>query len=89
MPKLVYTDSFAEGYLTVELESKRAEIIESIERLASLPVIGSRNLPASIEKAYGDHVRKLVVKPFDVIYEYDEDADEIRILGIIHAKQAW
>ena len=89
MPEIIYTESFAKDFAIIELEGKRNEVIECIERLAVLPIIGSRNLPKSIEEKYGSNVRKLVVKPFDAIYEYNEKDNEIRVYGLVPAKMAF
>ena len=89
MPEIVYTERFARDYMDVKLESKQNEIIKAIDLLSELPELGSRNLAEYIVHTYGTGVRKLVVNPFDVIYEYDEGDDEVRVLALLHQRAAW
>lgn len=89
MTKLVFAESFIENMTQVELESKRDEIFGRIELLADFPELGSSNLPKSICDNYGPRVRKLVVNPFDVVYEYDEVEDAAHILGLVHQRAAY
>ena len=89
MPKISYTEQFVADASQIRLASKRAEVKKSIDLLSELPELGSRNLAEYIVRAYGTGVRKLVVKPFDVIYEYDEGDDEVRVLALLHQRAAW
>lgn len=89
MADVVYTEGFIEDFLHVALRSKRDEIMHFVDLLASFPEIGSSHIPRSIAQLYGGNVRKLVVNPFDIVYEYDERRDEVHILGLIHQRAAW
>ena len=89
MPEIRYADQFIEDASAIELPSKRLEVRRRIEQLADFPEIGSRNLPASIVELYGPSVRKLVVKPFIVVYEFDIDGNVVDVLGLVHQRAAW
>ncbi len=88
MAKLVFSEAFIEDMLAVELANKRDEILEKVDLLSSFPELGSGNVPASIRAKYGDSIHKLVVSPFDVIYDHDLDSDTVNVLGLIHQRTA-
>lgn len=72
----------------VEREDKLDEILDTIALLESTPEIGSAILPASIRRRFGPQARKLVVRPFDIIYDYLPKADAVVILALIHQRGA-
>lgn len=87
--EIIYTDSFLDDAVDlVELESKEEEIFNAIELILHVPVLGSRNLPSSIIKRFGNTVRKLVVSPFLIIYEIDDQQKRIMVLGLIPERMA-
>ena len=88
MASLIFAEAFVEDMTQVVLKSKREEIMGSIALLEHAPSIGSTIIPASIRSAYGQSIRKLIVDPFDVVYEYREDEDTVHILGLIHQRAA-
>lgn len=89
MAKLVYSDAFIEDMTTVEFASKRDEIFNKLDLLSDFPDLGSANVPESIRLRFGSSVRKLVVSPFDVVYEHDWEADSVHILGLVHQRAAF
>lgn len=89
MPELRYTEQFIENASSIELASKRQEVRERISQLAVFPDIGSSALPESIVVRFGPNVRKLVINPFIIIYEVNEDADTVDILALVHQRAAW
>ena len=89
MARLVYTDSFIEDMTMVELASKRDEIFDKIDLLSDFPDLGSANVPASIRLRFGSSVRKLVISPFDGVYEYDQASDSVNMLGLVHQRAAF
>ncbi len=70
----------------IERESKLDEILDRIALLEATPELGSSLLPASIRKRYGSQVRKLVVTPFDIIYDYLPQENAVVILTLIHQR---
>lgn len=89
MAELIFAESFIKDMTQVVLESRRNEIARTISLLEYAPEIGSGIIPASIRETYGDSVRKLVITPFDVVYEYDKSCDEVHVLGLLHQRAAW
>ena len=89
MARLVYTDSFIEDMTMVELASKRDEIFDKNNLLSDFPDLGSANVPVSIRLRFGSSVRKIVISPFDVVYEHDQASDSVNILGLVHQRAAF
>lgn len=88
MVRIIYTDAFIEDMLGVKLASKRDEILGKVDLLSDFPDLGSANVPKSIRQEYGSSIRKLVVSPFDIVYEYDQDAQAVYVLGLVHQRAA-
>lgn len=89
MARLFYSEAFIEDITGVELTNKRDEIFERVDLLADFPDLGSLNVPDSIRMRFGDSVRKLVISPFDVLYEYDRASESVHILGLVHQRAAF
>lgn len=89
MPEIRYTEQFIEDVRSIQLASKRREVRRRIEQLSDFPDLGSSNLSESIVEQYGSCVRKLIVNPFIVVYEIDNQEDAVNILGLIHQRAAW
>ena len=89
MPEIRYAEQFIENAASVRLATKRQELRSRIEQLAEFPEIGLPKLPESVVRQYGDNVRKLVVNPFIVIYEIDENDDAVNVLGLMRQRAAW
>lgn len=89
MPTLNFTDRFMDDAAKVQSTSKRNEIRKCTDMLADLPEIGSSNISDFIVKTYGANVRKFVVRPFLIVYDYDQPTDEVNLLGLVHGRQAY
>lgn len=88
MAEIVFTEGFMADAAIVEREEKLDEILDTIALLEDAPEIGSAILPSSIRHRYGSQVRKLVVRPFDIIYDYLPQDDAVVILTLIHQRGA-
>lgn len=88
MAELVFTSGFIEDTDLVERDDKLAEILDIVALLETSPDMGSNSLPASIAERYGANVKKLVVTPFDVIYEHLPEQDEVLIYALVHQRAA-
>lgn len=88
MAEIVITEGFVEDITQVYLDSKREEIWYAVSLLEYTPEMGSRILPASIQRRFGESVYKIVVNPFDVIYRYSSEQDKVYIVGLVHQRTA-
>lgn len=89
MTEIVLTEGFLEDMRIVQREEKTDEILDRISLLESSPEIGSALLPPSIVRKYGPQVRKLIVMPFDVIYEYMLADDTVVVLALVHQRSVY
>ena len=80
MAEIVFTEGFMADAAIVEREEKLDEILDTIALL--------EDAPASIRRRYGSQVRKLVVRPFDIIYDYLPKDDAVVVLTLIHQRGA-
>ncbi len=88
MASIDFSEGFIEDMLQVLLPSKREEIFDRISLLEHVPEIGSRIVSDVVRLRFGDEVRKLVVNPFDVVYQYYPELDLVYVLGLIHQRDA-
>ena len=89
VPELRISEGFKSDLLQVYSDWLLEDIYALVDSLKTMPCMGSRNLPASIRKRYGDRARKLVIDPFDIIYLYDEEHDIVEVAGLIHQRAAF
>ena len=88
MAEIVFTEGFMADAAIVEREEKLDEILDTIALLEDAPEIGSAILPASIRRRYGSQVRKLVVRPFDILYDSLPKHDAVVVLTLSHQRGA-
>lgn len=88
MSELIYTDGFVADVAQIPFESERDEIKRHVDLLSGFPELGPSTLPRPLVEQYGGTVRKLVVSPFLIVYEYHEDEDAVYLLGLIHQRSA-
>lgn len=88
MNEIIYTDGFIDDMVQVRTDKIRDGIFDAIDLLPSVPILGSPDLPDSIMRVYGTDVRRMVVRPFLVVYELVNDGDFL-ILGLMHERAAF
>lgn len=85
---MVYADRFLDDASRVWSGRLRIALANILANVEAFPDIGSRNVPASIKKEFGEGVRKVACEPFDVVYEYDEASDAVFIYALIPMRSA-
>lgn len=88
MASIVFTEGFMDDVAIVEREEKLDEILDAISILEDSPEIGSAILSESLQRRFGPQVRKLIVRPFDIIYDYLPKEDAVVILTLVHQRGA-
>lgn len=88
MAKVEVSEGFVEDMTQAYMDSKREEIWYAVSLLEFAPEMGSRILPTSIKRRFGDTVRKVVVDPFDIIYRYFAEQDLVYVVGLVHQRAA-
>ena len=88
MPRLEYSERFAEDLASVTSEKVEARVYAALDNVEVFGEFGSRVVPDSIREGFGEGVRKVVVSPFDLIYTYYPDEDLVRIEALVHQRAA-
>lgn len=89
MAEVVYTERFADDFLLVHSDRIRETINSLLFLLEIAPESGSKQLPDSLVQEFGTGIRKFAVEPFDLIYEYFPEKDEVDVYALIHQKRVW
>lgn len=84
MSRMVYTEGFLDDAAAVWSGQVRDRLGRMLAAIEAFTEIGSRDIPASLRAQYGGGVRKAVVEPFDLIYEYDSKTDSVIVYGLVH-----
>lgn len=89
MPKLEFSERFAKDLALAESPKLEARILSCLDSIESFGEFGSANIPASIKQEFGAGVRKVAIKPFDLIYTLYSEQDLVRIEALVHQRAAW
>jgi len=89
--EITVTERFRTDVLAMETSEKVYDhIMKTIqETLPTIPTIGNNDLPVSISEKFGENVRRVFVRPFLIIYEYDEAAQKVYVYGLMHERQVY
>ena len=88
MPRLEYSERFAEDLAHVTSEKVEARVYAALDNVEAFGDFGSRVMPNSIREEFGMGVRKVAVNPFDLVYTYYPDDDLVRIEALVHQRAA-
>lgn len=88
MARMIYTDGFLDDAAAIWSDRVRNRLERMLRAIEAFPEIGSPEIPASIQTVYGACVRKAAAEPFDLIYEYDPDADTVIVYGLVPFRAA-
>lgn len=83
MAEVVLTERFVEDVSEVWSDRVVQRIRRAVELLERFPEMGSMDVPASIRREFGEGIRKYVIPPFDLVYEYDFGTDMVTVYGLI------
>ena len=88
MPKVQLTERFVEDASAIWSDRVLAHVNRVVRLLESFPLMGSTDVPQSIIREFGTNVRKCVIAPFDLVYEYDELHDTVAVYGLVPCAHA-
>lgn len=88
MAKLLPTSRFIEDAKSIYSARLDVKLSKVLTQLEMFPNSGSSDIPPSIKVKYGNDIKKAVIKPFDLVYLYDEKADVVVLLALIHMRHA-
>lgn len=84
MPRLEFSERFAEDLSRIETAKLEARILATLDNLELFGEFGSALLPDSIKSEFGEGVRKVAVNPFDLIYTFYPELDLVRVEALVH-----
>jgi len=89
--EIIVTERFRADVLAMVASEKVYDHITRIiqETLPLIPITGNNDLPVSISEKFGENVRRVFVRPFLIIYEYDETSQKVYVYGLMHERQAY
>ena len=85
MARLIVYDGFIEARSRVWSERLGKNIDEMLRTIELMPGVGSAIVPDSIQEEFGSNVLRAVVSPFEIVYEYDKDADTAFVYDLLYA----
>lgn len=85
---MIYTEGFLDDASYIYSPRVQEDLANALGAIETFPRVGSRAVPASVKERFGDDVLKIVVKPFDLIYEYLEEADVVVAYGLVPFRAA-
>ena len=88
MPRVELTERFVNDASDIRSDRVLDHVYGALRNLESFPQMGSTDVPRSIVREFGEGVRKYVVVPFDLIYEYNESSDVVLVYGLVPCVQA-
>ena len=77
MPKMIYSDRFIDDASLIWSDKVMSELFTILKNIEAFPEIGSSN------------VRRVVVGPFDLVYEFAEESDTVYIHALVHQRKAF
>lgn len=83
MAEVIITNRFVEDAAQIWSERILGHLRNAVTSIEAFPESGSPDVPESIRREFGEGVRKLVVVPFDLVYEYDSSLDTVTIYGLV------
>ena len=86
MPRLEFSKRFADDLAAVTSPRVEANVMRALDAIESFGSFGFPLMPDSIKKRYGDGIRKVVVRPFGLIYTHYPDKDLVRVEALIYAR---
>ena len=88
MPRLEYSERFAEDLARVTSGKVEARVYAALDNIEAFGEFGSRIVPDSIREDFGEGVRKVAVNPFDLVYTHYPEKDLVRVEALVHQRAA-
>ena len=88
MPRVELTERLVGDAAGIWSDRMLDHVYRAVRMLESFPEMGSTDVPPSIVREFGGGVRKCVIAPFDLVYEYDEQADVVYVYALVPCRQA-
>lgn len=83
MARLLLAERFVDDSASLHSPRLLKRLRLVLDMIQSFPESGTGNVPRSIAEEFGGRVRLCPLNPFDLVYEYDEDADTVMVYGLV------
>ena len=88
MAEVRLTERFVDDASQIWSDRVWNRVQRAVALLESFPEMGSPDVPPSVQREFGTTVRKYVIVPFDLVYEYDSVADVVTVHGLVLCRHA-
>ena len=86
MPRLEFSERFADDLAAVTSPKVEANIMRALDNIESFGDFGSPLVPRSIKERFGEGVRKVVVRPYNLIYTHYPEQGLVRVEALLHGR---
>ena len=87
MANMAYTEGFLNDAAAIWSPSARDYLLRALRAIEMFPEVGSADIPETIRERYGTAVRKMAIRPFDLVYEHDRESDVVYVHALIPFRQ--
>lgn len=85
MAKLVFDEEFLQQWADVPSQRTTDHIDRILQLISVMPGVGSSLVADSVRVAYGQNVLKMLVGPYQIIYEFDRSKDTVYVYGLLYS----
>ncbi|MBR2834240.1 MAG: type II toxin-antitoxin system RelE/ParE family toxin [Coriobacteriales bacterium] len=82
----IYSDRFMNDMANIYADKVYKAVIDAIRAIETMPGVGSLLIRMSLQEEFGKNIRKVVVNPFDLIYEYDQEKAIVYLHALIYQR---
>lgn len=87
MTELRVTDTYIESVRQIESDRLRRRLENLVALVEQVPTTGSRLNRSWLEAEFGERCLSLDLKPFLLVYGYDEEEDVATLYGIVRQRR--
>lgn len=84
MSRLVVYEGFIQARAEIRSECLAHNVDSMLRTIEHMPGVGSPLIPSFAQVACGPNVRKAVVSPFEIIYEYERESDTAYVYALLY-----
>ena len=85
MAKLVFDEEFLRQWADVPSKRMSDQIDHILQLISAMPGVGSSIVADSVRVAYGQNVLKMLVGPYQIIFEFDRSKDTVYVYGLLYS----
>ena len=79
-------DKLLQEKIDAFLAAHRDDMVRDLKTLVDIKSVAGTPAPGA---PYGEGVRKIPGGPFDIVTFYEDEADRVTVLGLVHQRAAW